>query len=264
MPSKPKVNSSKTGKRSSATKGSTGSSIFQLRRQLPNRTSARPLAKSTVVTPITQHIAFIPLLLLVFIIWCVYRYLFRFPVWFDESVGKAVFFGLPVLLYVSITKSKSMADTVSSRFLQSGLWMGLAIGGLFGFAGALASLMRKGVIVQAAPLFAADSFWWEFMLAMMTGFWESLFFYCWIMTVILEKYKKWPILNQSLLTAAIFLAFHLPNTLLRFDLSLVGGQLFLLFFFGLGQALLFYRVRNIYSLALSHAIWGMVLLVHTR
>jgi len=148
--------------------------------------------------------------------------------------------------------------------MQSGLWMGLAIGGVFGFAGALASLARKGVIVQAAPLFATDAFWWEFMLAMMTGFWESLFFFCWITTVILEKYKKWPILNQVLLTAVIFLVFHLPNALLRFDLNLIGGQLFLLFFFAIGQALLFYRVRNIYALALSHALWGMVLLVHTR
>ncbi len=196
--------------------------------------------------------------------WCVYRYLFRFPVWFDESVGKAVFFGLPVWLYVSITRSRPIAETVSPRYFQSGLWMGLAIGGLFGFAGALASLARRGTVVQAAPLFAAEGFWWEFLLAMMTGFWESLFFYCWIMTVIMEKYRKWTLLNQALLAAFIFLAFHIPNTLLRFDLSLVGGQLLLLFFFGLGQALLFARVRNIYALALSHAIWGMVLLVHTR
>lgn len=264
MPSKPKVNPGKAGKRSTATKGSTGSGIFQLGRRYPTPAAPRAAVKVTTTSPITQHIAFIPLLLLVFIMWCVYRYLFKFPVWFDESVGKAVFFGLPVLLYVSITKSKQIAETVSVKYLQSGLWMGLAIGGLFGFAGALASLARKGVVVQAAPMFAAESFWWEFLLAMMTGFWESLFFFCWIQTVIMEKYKKWSLLNQVLLTAGIFLAFHLPNTLLRFDLSLVGGQLFLLFFFAIGQALLFARVRNIYALALSHAIWGMVLLVHTR
>jgi len=212
----------------------------------------------------TKHIAFFPLVILVFIIWCIYRYLFRFPVWFDESIGKAIFFGLPVWLYLSITRSKAMADTVHPRYLQSGLLMGLAVGGIFGFAGALASLMRKGVVVQAAPLFAADSFWWEFFLAMMTGFWESLFFYCWIMIVIMAKFRRWPLINQALLTAVIFLAFHIPNTLLRFHFNLVAGQLFLLFFFAFGQALLFYRSRNIYALSLSHAIWGMVLLVHTR
>ncbi len=264
MPSKPKANSGKVGKRSTATRVSSAKpGIVQLRRRYQQPTTSRRVTV-TSSGPIAQHIAFIPLLLLVFVMWCVYRYLFRFPVWFDESIGKAVFFGLPVWLYVSITRSKSIADTISPRYLQSGLWMGLAIGGLFGFAGALASLMRKGVVVQAAPLFASDSFWWEFALAMMTGFWESLFFYCWIMTVIMEKFKNWSLLNQVLVTAVIFLVFHIPNTILRFDLSLIGGQLFLLFFFGLGQALLFARVRNIYALSLSHAIWGMVLLVHTR
>lgn len=262
MPLKPTANPRKTGSRSIATKGSGGQEkIPQLRRKY------RQTAQSRVVTqasPISQHIAFIPLLLLVFVMWCIYRYLFKFPVWFDESIGKAVFFGLPVWLYVSITRSRSISETVSPRYLQSGLWMGLAIGGLFGFAGTIASLLRRGIVIQAAPLFAAEGFWWEFFLAMMTGFWESLFFYCWIMTVIMEKFRKWSLLNQVVVTALIFLAFHIPNTLLRFDLSLVGGQLFLLFFFAVGQAFLFSRVRNIYALALSHAIWGMVLLVHTR
>lgn len=213
---------------------------------------------------IAEHIAFFPLLVLVFVIWCIYRYLFRFPIWFDETVGKAVFFGLPVMLYASLTRSRSMTDTVHPKYMQSGLWMGLAVGGIFGFAGAIASLLRKGVVVQAAPLFIADAFWLEFALALATGFWESLFFFSWIMIVVMERFKRWPVLNQALLTAAIFLAFHLPNTLLRFSFSAVSGQLVLLFFFALGQALMFYRVRNIYALALSHAIWGMVLLVHTR
>lgn len=262
MPSTPTALPKKTVSRSTATKRSAGSTgITQLRRKY--RQTA-PIRSATAASPISQHIAFIPLLLLVFMMWCVYRYLFKFPVWFDESIGKAVFFGLPVWLYVSITRSKAISETVSPRYLQSGLWMGLAIGGLFGFAGTLASLLRKGVVIQAAPLFAAEGFWWEFMLAMMTGFWESLFFYCWIMTVIMEKFRNWSLLNHVVVTALIFLAFHIPNTLLRFDLSLIGGQLFLLFFFAVGQALLFSRTRNIYALALSHAIWGMVLLVHTR
>jgi hypothetical protein len=213
---------------------------------------------------VTKHIAFFPLLLLMFIIWCVYRRLFEYPVWFDESIGKAIFFGLPVFLYASLTRSKSMVDTVDPKYMQSGLWMGFAVGGVLGFSATFATLLKSGVVIQAAPVFAADNFWWEFILAMLTGFWESLFFYTWIMVVIMEKFKNWPLLNQALLTAFIFAAFHIPNTLLRFPISMVGAQLALLFFFALGQALMFARVRNIYALSLSHAIWGMVLLIHTR
>lgn len=84
------------------------------------------------------------------------------------------------------------------------------------------------------------------------------------MVVVTEKYVKWPLLNQVLMVSFIFLIFHIPNTVLRFNMSVVPAELVLLFFFGLGQALLFARTRNLYALTLSQAIWGMVLLVHSR
>ena len=264
MPYKPKAKPLKTSeKRSTTAKNLSGKNqLVQLRHQYQTPQVVRASKAESLI--VKKHIAFLPLLLLTFIIWCVYRRLFQYPVWFDETIGKAVFFGLPVFLYASLTRSHSIAETVHPRFLQPGLWMGLAVGGIFGFAGTLASLMRSGVVIQAAPLFAADGFWFEFTLAMLTGFWESLFFYCWIMVVIMEKFKHWPFINQVLLTAAIFLVFHIPNALLRYSMPMVAPQLFLLFFFALGQACIFARVRNIYALTISHALWGMVLLVHTR
>ncbi len=210
------------------------------------------------------HVAFIPLLVLVFIVWVIYRSLFKFPIWFDETIGKAIFFGLPVWLYMTLTKSKSMAQTFSLGRLFPGLFLGLAVGGIFGFSGVLASLFHQHVTIQAVPLFMSDQFWWEFFLAMMTGFWETLFFYCWVMVIVTEKYAKWSFVNQLLMISTIFLLFHIPNTLLRFEGVTVVSQLFLLFFFGLGQALLFARYRNLYALALSQAIWGMVIVIYTR
>jgi len=210
------------------------------------------------------HVAFIPLLVLVFIVWVIYRSLFKFPIWFDETVGKAIFFGLPVWLYMTLTKSKSMSQTFSLGRLFPGLFLGLAVGGIFGFSGVLASLIHQQVHIQAVPLFMSDQFWWEFFLAMMTGFWETLFFYCWVMVIVTEKYAKWSFINQLLMISTIFLLFHIPNTLLRFQGVTVITQLFLLFFFGLGQALLFARYRNLYALALSQAIWGMVIVIYTR
>ena len=146
---------------------------------MPSTTRSRQPKQSsqTRLSSVTQdHIAFVPLLLLVFVMWVAYRVLFHFPVWFDETLGKAVFFGLPVWLYLVMSRSKSMAETMSPRALKPGLLLGLAFGGIFGFAGTLISLLKKGVIVQSAPLFTSDIFWWEFFFAMMTGFWESLFF----------------------------------------------------------------------------------------
>lgn len=208
-----------------------------------------------------QHIAFYPLVVLTLIVWFIYRRLFIFPVWFDEIIGKAIFFGLPVWLYATTVNAKSMLDTLDIRKIKPGLLLGLALGGLFGFSTALLAVF-KGSGVTAAQLFITNTFWWEFFLSLMTGFWESLFFFGWIMTVVLEKHARWPLLNQVLLVASIFLVFHIPNTLLRFgayESSVISA---LLFFFAVGQAYIFSRWRNVYALALTHALWGMVLLVH--
>lgn len=211
----------------------------------------------------TQKKVFYPLLFLTLILWIVYRAIFKFPIWFDESIGKAIFFGFPVWLYLSMTQSKQIVESMLPKKLYKGLLIGLAVGGLFGFVGSIIQIFVRGNGVENVALFTTNIFWWEFFLAMLTGFWESMFFFGWIMTVILIKYKDKPLLMQVLLVALIFMVFHLPNTILRFDLVMVLPQAFLMFLFGIGQALLFYRWKNVYALTISHAIWGMVLLMHS-
>jgi hypothetical protein len=223
------------------------------------RTSVSRVTKPSFLT----HVAFIPLLSLVFIVWVAYRVLFHFPIWFDESVGKAVFFGLPVWLYISMTRSNGMKATFSIEKIKPGLLLGVAVGGVFGFSATIAALIRSHAVVQTAPLFTSDLFWGQFLLALFTGFWETLFFYTWVMVIVQEKFRHWPAVNQLLMIVTIFMVFHLPNTILRFNgWQVIVGQLVLLGFFATGQALLFWRTRNFYALTLSHAIWGMVLLVH--
>ena len=208
-------------------------------------------------------IVFFPLVILTLILWFLYRSLFSFPVWFDETVGKALFFGLPVWLYLSVSEGKSILDTFSPRKIKTGLLLGITVGGVFGFVFSLLSIAQSGGVVQAVNLFDSSIFWYEFALAIFTAFWETLLFYSFVMTVLREKFADWSILKHVLLTAFIFLLFHIPNTLLRYDAALVAPQLFTLLLFAIGQGLLFYSRKNAYALVLSHAIWGMVLLVHT-
>src|SRR5260221_5651624 len=82
----------------------------------------------------TRHSVLFSLLILVFIVWLLYRTLFHFPVWFDEIIGKAIFFGLPVSLYISLTGSSSIRQTYAPTKLYRGLLLGVAVGGIFGFA----------------------------------------------------------------------------------------------------------------------------------
>jgi hypothetical protein len=210
---------------------------------------------------VSLHPAFIPLVVVSFLFWVIYRSIFHFDVWFDEIIGKALFFGLPVWLYIHLSGSTAISDSFGVNKLHSGLMTGIAIGGLFGFAASLVGLWQAGG-AQAALVFTSQNFWWEFLLALFTGFWETIFFFSWIMIVLQEKYSQWSLTKQVLIVAAVFLLFHLPNTLLRFSGAAVISQLILLFLFALGQALFFARRRNGYALVLSHAIWGMVLLIH--
>ncbi len=213
-----------------------------------------------------SHIVFYPLVFLTLFLWVLYRRLFTFPVWFDETLGKALFFGFPVWLYINMVGAKKILETMSLRKFQSGVLLGLAVGGVFGFATSILTLFTRDVGVQPVALFSSGQFWNEFVLALFTGFWETLLFFTFILTVIQEKYDKWAVSNQALLASAIFLIFHLPNIYVRFSHISIQAMVFqaiLLFLFALGQSFLFIGRRNTYALILSHAIWGMVLLVHT-
>jgi len=222
--------------------------------------SAKPHGSATRAS----HAAFVPLLVFCFLIWLIYRMLFRFPVWFDETVGKALFFALPVWLYISMTGDKSIVDTLRPSKLRPGLLLGLAVGGAYGFALSLLSIVRTGSQVMFVPLFSSPDFWGEFLLALATGFWETLFFYSWIMVVMQQKMTNWPLFKQLVVVAGIFLVFHIPNIALRTGWLSVLSIGPLLFIFALGQALLFVRNRNAYALIISQAVWGMALLIHFR
>jgi hypothetical protein len=208
------------------------------------------------------HLGFFPFLTLVLVSWVLYRSFFEFPVWFDETVGKAVFFGLPVWLYVTMSGSTSIPDSFSGYKLKNGLLLGIAVGGVLGFVTSLIALLQRGGVVEAVWLFSSEIFWKEFTLALLTGFWETLIFFSLVQTVIQEKFYKWTVLQQVFLTATIFTVFHLPNILLRFEPYQIIGQILLMLLFSLGQGYLFAARRNAFALVLSHAIWGMVLLIH--
>ena len=230
----------------------------------PARSSSKKSSTSKKRRPDRKasHIAFFPVLVLIFIMWMLYRSIFTFPVWFDESIGKLLFFAVPIWLFVTMTGHKGVVESFAPTKARRGLLLGIAAGGLFGFVASILSFVSTGAMIEAVPIFTAPNFWGEFVLAMMTGFFETLLFYSFAMTLILEKYPRWSLLRQSLTIALIFLVFHIPNALLRFELPSMSGVFLLLFLFALGQAYLFAARKNAYAIVLTHAIWGMVLLVY--
>ncbi len=218
--------------------------------------------KSDSTATSNPQIVFVSLLVLSLVLWIFYRALFSFPVWFDETLGKAIFFGAPILIFVSATADRQVIKTMDFQYLFPGLLRGLAFGGVFGFLAVMASLVKSGNQLVAAPVFILDQFWWQLFLALLTAFWESLFFFGFIQTVLGQVFPQIQIARKILLVGLIFLVFHLPNIVLRFSGLDVSTMIILLFLFALGQAIIFLEEKNIYTLILTQTIWGLVLMLH--
>lgn len=211
---------------------------------------------------VSTHRLFFPLVILTGIIWFLYRSLFAFPIWFDETIGKAIFFGLPVFVYINVTGFRPIIDTLRLKKLQPGLLKGLALGAAFGLVTIFMRFAMTGYKVQPLLIFFADEFWWEMLLALFTAFWETIFFFSFVMTVIQDRFIKWSLFKQIVLVALIFVLFHIPNAFLRFNITMVIPLLGLLTLFAVGQGLIFSEKQNGYLLVMSHTIWGMVLLIY--
>ena len=139
--------------------------------------------------------------------------------------------------------------------------IGVAVGGLLGFITTLILISRSTEIIPTFA-FIMPTFWEEFILALLTAFWETLFFFSFVMLVVQQIFKNWTFLQHAMFVSLVFLIFHLPNIALRFQGVNLWYQTGLLALFALGQALLFTREKNGYSLVISHALWGLVLLFH--
>lgn len=198
------------------------------------------------------------------LLWIAYRSFVHQPIWFDEGIAKAVVFGLPVVWFASRSRFIASEIGLDAHKLIPGLYMGLAVGGLYGFVAILSQVTAGRQVVEAA-LFASPQFWWMAFLALLTSWWESLFFFglpVQYLRGLAAWFSEWMVGGFAVV---LFLLFHAP---LRF---LIAGpspalfvQLALLALFALGQYILYTRTKNMYCIVLSHLLWGLVIEVYAR
>lgn len=189
-----------------------------------------------------------------------YRLAVQLPVWFDEIVTKSVLFGLPTVLFaMKYNLSSAKLGFERIRFWL-GAFNGLAVGGLFGFLAMAAGSLKKGAVF-VPYIFSTPRFWSEFSLAFATAWWESLFFYSFVLVALERRLKnEW---SSAIGATLIFLLFHAPVLVLRVGAARSVPLLGLLALFSFGQAIIFFRTRSLASCVISHAFWGMALLVYS-
>ncbi len=207
------------------------------------------------------HYLFWMLVTLSFFSLVIYRMSVHAPIWFDEIVFKALIFGAPVWIYALLTKKKPSFFGLDVSKFWIGAFNGLAIGGILSFIAMVTYAVRKSTLLIPG-LFSSSLFWNEFGLAFATAWWESLFFYGLILPVVRAKCKD--DLNALAFVSLIFLVFHMPNLILKVGLMASFHPLLLLTAFAFGQGIIFLRTKSVATVVVSHAFWGMALLVYGR
>lgn len=211
--------------------------------------------------PSAHEYSFEITVLAVLCIWVAYRLFGVFPDWIDEIFVKGIVFGIPAWYFIR-QRRKDVGLTYGKLF--PGLFLGLAVGGLFGFSGVLASLSR-GTQIQPFNLFLSPIFLNLFFLSLWTSWWESVFFFGFIQNAIQDRIKKSSIslFIVTTLTALVFTVFHAPIQFVHAGVTVQSLRiLLLLFVFALGQSLFYSRTKNIYALVLSYTFWGIVLALY--
>ncbi len=198
------------------------------------------------------------------VIWVAYRAAVRMPVWFDEGVAKAIVFGLPVFWFAARSPFVASEIGLQPRRLLPGLYLGLAAGGLYGFMGILTEV-SSGRQVAMAPLFATAEFWWLAFLALLTAWWESLFFFGLPVQFVRSIAAWFSDTVLGILVIGLFLLFHAPLRLIVAGYSpFFLVQMGVLALFAAGQYILYARTKNMYALVLSHLFWGLVIEIYAK
>ncbi|HAV15076.1 MAG TPA: hypothetical protein DCX25_01990 [Candidatus Pacebacteria bacterium] len=217
--------------------------------------SSKPSKKHSDFTRSTLQI------LGIFVVWALYRILFHFPEWVDEGIAKALVFGIPVWLYCRSHRRGEDRLGLSNKHFWPGMFLGLLIGGLYQFL-AITVLITKGGVVASNSVLNSPMFGYIFFLALLTAWWETLFFFGYVLNVFYDAVGKREI-PAVFAALCIFLLFHAPLRFIESGFSLIAWQhLALLGVFAVGQAILYFRSKSVYAVTISHAMWGLMLLVY--
>jgi len=199
------------------------------------------------------------------VIWGFYRVLFRFPEWVEELILKPVIFLGPVLVMVK-NEAKNWKEAIKSLGIMwkntfAALSFGLSLGVFYLFVGRMGQFFRFGGAALNPYGSPIDSVLLVVVLALATAISEEVVFMGYLLPRFMKIWKdEW---KSATVVAVLFAVIHLPILVFgyRFSGSLVLGQFLLTFILGFGNSVLMLRLKNIVAPIMSHALWGMAILL---
>lgn len=194
----------------------------------------------------------------VFLVWGIYRQLFRLPEAFEETVLKFLVFGVPVFFVVLVKEKGKLEDLgMVTKGMVASLYFGLLFGLWLAVAGNVVAFLRDGGIGFNPDIGVAE-FGNLMLLGLVTAFWEQLFFMGYMLPRVMANLRHE--LISVLVVAILFAVIHLPIQIAQdVELSQLFIRFVLLFTLGFGNGVLYLRFRNLIAPIFSHLAWGSVI-----
>lgn len=189
-----------------------------------------------------------------FLVWGMFRLIFKLPDEVEEIVIKPIVWVIPVLYLLRKEKESISSIGITFSKLFPSIYLSLALGSLFVFLGFITNFIKYGYFNFNANI-GTEPLIFGLILSFLTAISEELVFRGFIFS------RLWQVLNNewkaNLLTSVLWTIIHIPVTLFVNKLDPVSAivYLFLTFIFGFGASYLYARTKNIISPILLHVLW---------
>jgi len=193
----------------------------------------------------------------VFLVWGLYRSLSPLPLWVEEVVLKGLVLGGMVWWMGVVKEGMRWRDLgVTSEKLFASVYLGLGLGLVLGLVGQLGNWLRHGGLMLIDHGVSSEMVGGFLLLALVTAFWEGLFFYGYMLTQVRRVLAEVP---AVVVVGGAYTLLHVPALVIVAQLawSEVIKALILLLVLGMANAILMLRMRNLAAPMLAQAVWGV-------
>lgn len=195
---------------------------------------------------------------LVFLLWLIYRFFFRFPSEVEEIIIKPLVWVLPTIILIKKSEKRTLLSSLgfAGKNFQSGLLVFLGAVLFFLMENLIFGLFRyrASVITEftALPLSSLGGI----LVALVTALVEETFFRGYLFNRLWEACgQSW---KANVIVSAGFVLIHLPISIFVYNLTL--AQIFLSFFLllvmSIGSGLLFALTYNTVPSIIWHFLWN--------
>ncbi len=188
------------------------------------------------------------------IVWCFYRFLFKFPDNVEELIIKPIVWLVPILILINKEKLGLASIGITLKNLFPAIYLSLGLGALFVMEALIINFLKYGGFNFGANV-GPGPFTATLGLSFATAISEEAAFRGYLFSRVAIALKNSWLAN--ILTGIAWTAIHIPIAFFVWNMSLPAGivYLFITAIFGLGSAFLFARTGNLASSILLHVLW---------